>query len=240
MYRVAICDDEPRDRAIIRGFTQQVLAEEGQRYEIAEYGAPEELFLALQREPACCDLILLDVMFPGPGESGLAFARRLRETRLGVSIILVSSSPEYVLDGYGVQAVQYLLKPLEIGRFRSALLYDLHNRFSARALTLSCSRGKVSVRQESILYLESRGHITYVHLADGQVISVAQKLSALQARLASACFCSCHKSFCVNLNYAARLERYQLTLLGGQILPVSKKRFSLFRQIFIKFPSSLP
>lgn len=237
MYRVAICDDEAEDRAIIRRLAEQILLEENQAFEIAEYDAPDALFQALRQAPGRCDLVLLDVMFPGPCESGVAFARRLRGLRMNVSIILISASPEYILDGYDVQAAQYLLKPLDPQKLRAALRYDLHNRFGARALTLFTGQGQISVRQQDILYLESRGHSAFVHLSDGQVLCVSQKLSALENQLDSRCFCSCHKSFCVNLNYAAQLRRYRVTLQGGVSVPVSKKRFELFRGIFIKFSS---
>lgn len=237
MYQIAICDDEPQDRAIIRRFAEQALLDEKQPYRITEYGAPDALLQALRQAPGCCDLVLLDVMFPEPCESGVDFARRLRQGRLDVSIILISASPEYILDGYGVQAAQYLLKPFDPEELRAAILYDLHNRFHARALTLSTRRGQISVRQNSILYLESRGHTVFVHLCDGQSIPVSQKLSELERQLDSRCFCSCHKSFCVNLNHAARLQRYRVTLLGGVSAPVSKQKFDVFREAFIRFSS---
>ncbi|WP_418665912.1 LytR/AlgR family response regulator transcription factor [Allofournierella sp.] len=237
MYRIAICDDEPEARSAIRGLARQILLAEGQACEITEYAAPEALLQALGQGSGLCDLILLDIMFPGPGQDGLAFARRLRELRLGVSIVLISASPDYVLEGYGVQAVRYLLKPLEPEKLRAALLYDLHNHFPHRALTLFTKGGQVTVHQQDILYLESHGHSTCVHLLGGRVIPVAQKLSALEILLDSRHFCSCHKSFCVNLNHAASLRRYSLTLRGGEMVPVSKAKFSMFRGVFIKFSS---
>lgn len=237
MYRIAICDDEPQARSVIRGLTEEILLAEGQACEITEYAAPEELFEALRQAPGGCDLVLLDIMFPEPDQDGLALARRLREVKLGISIILISASPEYVLEGYGVQAVQYLLKPLEPEKLRSALLYDLHNHFSRRALTLPSKQGQLTVYQQDILYLESRGHSTFVHLLGGQAIPVSQKLSALERQLDSRCFCSCHKSFCVNLNHAVSLQRYRLTLRGGGGVPVSKTKFTFFRGVFVKFSS---
>lgn len=110
--RVLIVDDEPLARARLR----RLLQVHQDIYIVAEAGTAAAAEQALCFEP---DLIFLDIEMPG--ESGLAFAARLRQRPLPPAIIFTTAHPQHALDAFASSPVDYLLKPIEPARLAAAL-----------------------------------------------------------------------------------------------------------------------
>ena len=144
-------------------------------------------------------LVLLDILM-GEGDGGMRLAARLREMGNQVSIILVSSSPDFILQGYDVQAIKYLLKPVSSEDLRAAVLYDYRNHYKKRYLGLKIGSTVHSLSLWKIDCFEIKGkQVAVWH--QGGVHYYRGKISELEPLLPSEFF-RCHQSFIINLDNA--------------------------------------
>ena len=102
MYHIAICDDEPDFVAGIADQIRTLTAQSNIPCRISTYFEPAQLYDALCASQDEIHLVLLDILM-GEGDGGMRLAARLREMGNQVSIILVSSSPDFILQGYDVR-----------------------------------------------------------------------------------------------------------------------------------------
>ena len=174
-----------------------------------------------------------------PGMDGLSLARRLRAKGEKVQIIFVTGLTDYVLEGYDVEAVSYLIKPVEKERLFCCLDKAKERcKTPDPVLLLETPGGAARVRLMDICYLESAAHDTQVHYTHSAhstgIASVGAKpavsdsircktgIHELEKRLQAQCnaFFKIHRSYLVNLAYVSKIARKEALLDTGEALPV--------------------
>ena len=142
--RIALVDDDRNDRSQLRTYISNYLGEEGADCEIEEF---ENALTFLSGYAYTFDLVVMDIDMPGL--SGIEAARQLREKDPHVTLMFVTNMPQYALEGYAVEAVDYLLKPLSYPDFR--LKMQKARRYIARnadlPLALSTSGGGIPLQR---------------------------------------------------------------------------------------------
>ncbi len=121
LLRIAYCDDKPENGEKIKEYILQfsISTEEVIEYDFFVSGAV--LLEKIQREPDYYDIILLDMEMPNI--SGIDLANKLRElTANDLIITFLTSYPEYMQQSFGVQAFQYLLKPISYEEFKNEII----------------------------------------------------------------------------------------------------------------------
>ena len=199
---------------------------------IDTFETPEALTTAMSAKTY--HLLLLDILFDGP--AGMELAVRLRSRGVESSMIFISSSIDYVLDGYDVHAINYILKPPEEAKLRDAIQYAL--RYGPRPslkLTLMCNGQPCTIEQQDILYLESELHAVHIYLNDGGQLRWWGKLDELAAELTDIFIAKCHKSIWVNLSYIRHVRGAQIELRNGTYLPISRSCSSLFKAQYAEY-----
>ena len=215
MIRALIVDDEPPARAQVREF----LADEPDVTVIGESGDGRDALEQIRSlDP---DLIFMDIRMPQM--SGLEVLRS--ETKLPYTIFTTAYS-KYAVEAFAVDALDYLVKPLERKRFRKAV--ERARRYLQRDATLmrridpdalqaflaqldatGNQRERLSVKvgrtvqildASSIEYIEADGDYVNVHRKDGTVARTREGIAALEARLPIARFIRIHRSLIVNVD----------------------------------------
>lgn len=185
----------------------------------------------MQGNPA--DLLILDIMLGE--ENGIAFARQLREHGDDTSIILISSSDSFLLDGYSVQPVYFLLKPFSREDLEKAILTDLERKRRNKKIMIKCDQKQVLLPLDSILYVEVMDHALTIYTHSGNYITRSTLVQLLEMLPANQ-FCRCHNSYAVNLARVTSLSRSSgITLDCSITLPVGRKYYEQFQQNFIHF-----
>ena len=182
----------------------------------------------LQKQPV--DLIFLDIKMPQL--LGTDFVKTLRNPP---KIIFTTAYREYALDGYDLDVVDYLLKPISLERFLRAVqkVYRPESPVapalpalpatpttSDRFLYFRADRKMVKVMVDEILYIESLKDYVRIFTATKQIIS-KQTITSLEEMLPEGYFLRIHRSFIVALN---RIDSYSPTHIdiGGKELPIGR------------------
>lgn len=230
--RLAICDDEPMDCALVAQMSREILGAEGVEAELSAYPSAAELLRAI-RAGRAFHIFLLDVMMEGM--DGMELAAALRAGHEDAAIIFISSNREMALRGYEVAAARYLAKPLDREKLREALLYCAASREKKRPLALpTASGGQSRVDPSAIVYVEAWERGVRLDLG-AEKLEAKIPISQLAAMLPGGQFAYCHRTLLVNLACVRHVRYCELELKNGERLPISKYRLAQFKSEFLKY-----
>lgn len=229
MYRVAICEDEPNQLENLYQQCQEILTRLEPEHEIERFPSAEELEAAMAGG-ARFDMLCLDILMGG--KSGMELALELRQWDERTSILFITSSTEFLLEGYGARPIQYLLKPLKREQLEKAFQTDLRLNHQPRMVTLR-TRGKTAVLSlADIQYVESLNHGCVFHMGQEEQ-SFQITLAQVEALLPKNQFCRCHNSFLVNLSHIKEVTSREVLLSCGERLTIGRRYAEQFRSAFV-------
>ena len=228
--KIAVCDDEKN----IRDYICSLVRKQGVECEITEYATAEDYLLAGAEH----DLLFLDVELKGPDSSldGMEMAKRIRgmEDIRQPIIIFVTGYEKYVYDAFDVGAFQYLLKPIDEGRFAEIFQRAAQQTGQGkRVLMIQYGNTEKTIPLGDIYYMESQNHKIAVHMKDG-VLEYYAKMSDLEEELQGQ-FCRVHKGYLVNLPYVDEYNKTEVTLTNGDKLLISKYKYEDFVKAYLRF-----
>lgn len=222
MY-LAVCDDQLEERNALTRLLERWQAETGRPLRFKTFCNAAELLEAAPKE--LFTLYLLDVMMPGI--DGLCAAREIRTFDQTADIIFLTSSPAFAYESYGVQALDYLLKPL-----RAELLFPILDRLFLQeqkpqdSLVLKSGSTLIRIPFSQLTYVEVIGKHLYFNLADGTVREIFGTLHEYESLLlARPEFMRVHRSYLVNMLQVAELSPSGIRTFSQKTLPVSRLLF---------------
>ena len=213
MIKCAIIDDEPLSRDVLRQFI-----EDHPDLELSgEYKDALDAMPGLVRYAV--DLIFLDINMPNL--SGINFYKSLAEKPL---VIFTTAYPEFALDGYELNAVDYLMKPIAFGRFFQAV-QKVKDRINISSkvngyMMLKVDKKLYRTSFSDILFFEALGDYVKVHLSD-QVLIITHTMKKLLTELPTDQFIRTHKSFIINKSKVQYVEGNRLKV-GTQMVAIGQ------------------
>ena len=232
MYRVAVCENNRHERNNIDKLCNEILSESGFPFRVTSFCGADELLCVLEENPSAFDLLILDIRMEPL--SGMELARRLRAEGNRVSIIFATGYEEYLREGYDVQPIQYLLKPITKEALHKAINVDLQLNHIPKAISLSYGNKSVFLETGQIIYLESQNHKVYIWMKD-EVRSFRMSLRQAQEYLPNSQFCRCHNSFIVNMAWIRHLSHSEILLKTGQTLPVGRSYYRALQSNLVRY-----
>ena len=174
------------------------------------------------------DLIFLDIQMPLL--NGMELARLLATKQQQPMIIFTTAHSDYALQGYQVNSVGYLLKPIFFDDFKLAVqkakkLFDLANLQEDKFEPLFLRENGILVKVLPTQIMFVRGLQNYVelNLENGKRLIIHQTLKSMFALLPEEVFAQIHKSFIVNVRHISRLDGSML-YLRETALPIARDR----------------
>ena len=229
-YRIGICDDERSQAQGLRDMTEAWARERGLSCR-TELFPSAEAFLFACTEDSAFDILLLDVEMPGM--TGIDLAKTLRRENSRVQILFVTSHFELAGEGYEVDALHYLIKPVAREKLFSVL--DKAAQKLAEEpphVLISCQEERVKLYESDILYTEAFLHEIAIHTG-AKEYRCKENISAFSQRL-SPDFFRIHRSYLVNLKKVIRIGRASVTVEGGQELPLTRGKYDDVNRAFIQ------
>lgn len=231
VIKCCVVDDEPLALRLISSYVSRTPG-----LELAgSYLSAEEASADIKA--GIFDAVFLDIQMPGI--SGVEFAASVPQT---TKIIFVTAYSDYAVDGFRVNAIDYLLKPVSYDEFASAVERVRQWKSGFDALTAQMRQGEyltvkseyrlVRIKTDDIVYAEGLKDYIKIYV-DGQVKPTLTLMSmkTLENTLPSMSFMRVHRSYIVNVNRITAVGRGRLAL-GNAEVPVSDTyRTALFSRL---------
>lgn len=229
--RCLIVDDEPPARELITSYVTRL-----EEFQISgQFENALQAFNFLQKNSV--DLMFLDIQMPGM--SGLELIKSLQQAPL---IVLTTAFREYATDGFDLDVLDYLVKPVSFERFMKAVskyhqyssrvpaLETDHNIVDNAYIFIKVNKDQVKIFLKDILYIESIKDYLKIHTKSRTYITYL-RLSYMQEKLPESCFARIHKSYIVSLK-AIKSFRSDSIRIGDTALPIGRFYKKNFLEVF--------
>ncbi|AXT20488.1 response regulator [Flavobacteriaceae bacterium AU392] len=221
-----IIDDEPTSQNVLKKFISDI-----DFLELVSVCDNAIEALQVLKNNTTITLLFLDINMPKI--SGLTFYKSLQNSP---NVIFTTAYPQYAVDGFELNAIDYLLKPFSFERFFTAVNKVLHKqttvntRFKAQeSIIIKSNKVLHKITPSSIIYLEAFGDYVKVHL-ENKFILTNSTFSNLLKSLEKYKFVRTHKSFAINLEKLNTVNGNQITI-NEQTIPIGQKYKSEFLKL---------
>ena len=225
--RIAICDD---NQTFAQALANYIEAEYTSLDLLIEFFASgEELVDYYQAAKKGFDIILLDIEMKQI--NGLEAAHQIREIDTQTVIIFITSHDELASMGYEVAAFRFLTKPVKPAKLIEALEAVRAQNNNTKTIHINNIEGEYTINVSDILFFEAQNQQVFIQTKDGSFTERAA-ISDYVDELAGYDFISIHRSYLINLRYVKGLNKQEVTLSDGTILPISRLRFQDVKRAF--------
>lgn len=232
LLNIAIVDDDKRQTEYLQQLVKNWAGERCITVDVSLYTSANAFLFAY--EDKTIHLLLLDIEMDGT--SGMELAKKLRTTGDNLPIIFITGFADYMSEGYDVEALHYLLKPLDCAKFYKVLdRYACRNSIAEDEIILDTANGSMHIAISEILYAEAFGRTCRLNMHSGQEIDCNIGIGALFEQLAADHFIRCHRSYVVHLRYIRAVGRTELTLDNGKTVPVSRRIYGEVNRAFVEY-----
>lgn len=243
MVRCIAIDDEPMALRQIKSYIE--------RTEQLELVAVCRSAMEAQEvlKTATADLLFVDINMPDM--NGLEFVRSIDS---GHYIVFTTAHPEFALEGFKLNAIDYLLKPFSYEEFMKATqkvisLVDLVERCHAAESAIAQNEAEAAdkevisvkadyktqlVKVADIVYLESAGEYVRLHIEGSSTITTLFRLKNMETTLPADGFLRVHRSYIVNLKRIASYTKGRIFLDNGEYIPLGENYKEAFLERFDK------
>lgn len=230
--KIAIIEDEKAHSQLLESYIQSFRREEQVQMEL-QYFESAENFLFVWEEEHDFDLLFLDIQMAGM--DGMSLAKQIRCQNEEVMIVFTTGISDYIQEGYEVEALQYLLKPLKEESVHKCLSRALAKRPAEDFLVFHTEEETLKLTERSINYIEARGHGSCIGAAHHQPIEVKESLSAIEQMLKAGEFIKCHRSYICRLGNVHHIDKENVYFDDGSSIPVSRRQLGVVNQAFIRY-----
>lgn len=231
---IAICDDEKSQRDLLQKYVYDWSEKQNKKVSIFLFENSEQ-FSFYWSEEKKIDLILLDIQM---GEhNGVELARKIRKTDEDMQIVFITAIAEYIAEGYEVEALHYLVKPIDKERLFRCLDKALFREKSAGSkILLETKHGMISIPIHHIWFLESFGHQCMIYTKD-DVYEVKESIGKMETKMEyeEDSFIKCHRSYLINLKHVSKIEKDLVIMDDERQIPISRNSYKKVVQSFISF-----
>lgn len=215
---IAYCEDEKIQKEIL----EELLCRWG-KVDLVWYESAEQmLFECDGRYPF--DLIILDIQMRN--QNGMELARQIRRDDPQVSLLFLTATKEYVFEGYEVNALRYLIKPIQPSQL-FAILGEIQAS-TKRSILLNGNR----IDLNALVYVEAEAHYCHLVFEDHRQ---KEKIGIRELKtMLDDSFVMIHRSYLVNIAKVDQIRREELSA-GSFTLPVARSQLKTVSEAFIEY-----
>lgn len=235
MIKIAFCDDELSVLSEIRELLDQYCLECNQKIEYMSFQSTLNLLAEIERG-ARFDILLLDILMPG--ENGMEAAAEIRNYDSNIKIIFLTSSPEFAVESYSVNAFFYQLKPIHRETFFELLdkAFSECEKEHTSSLILRCKNGITRIEARRLEYCEVIHRTLFIHLTNGKVLESVGSMDELYNQLLPfGCFLRPHRSYVVNLEHIQNLSYRAITMSCMMEIPIPRGKYQEIKDAYLKY-----
>jgi len=237
MLQIAICDDNKAELLRIRELIEEFKASHSSIYNIKydTFSSGLDLLMATENGTSY-DILILDVVMPLM--TGIEVATEIRKKNTLSKILFLTSSREFAVDSYKVDAFYYLLKPIK----KEGLIPLLEKAFSdlvdkkEKGILVKCKTCLTNVLLHNLEYIEVLGRTLFFHLTSDEVLESLGTMSQLENDLLSdKRFIKPHRSYLVNMDWIQRITDKDIITFSNKPVPISRELYKTIKQTYINY-----
>ena len=220
--RIAVCDDEELFRIEFKSVLDKVLI--NAEYDIDTFSGGSSLYEAFLKNPF--DLVFLDIEMPGI--DGITLAKRLRAVSENVQIVFLTSHIEYALEGYEVNALRYLVKPVDMNKLSEVLKYIQDKKNNSRQIMIKQEGEDIVIDISDIIYMESMDKNVRIVTSKSEYIT-RYNISDYEEELKNSGFLRIHRGYLISLSKVKKIVKNDVVMDGDSSLPVSRSNIKTLK-----------
>nr|WP_296957699.1 LytTR family DNA-binding domain-containing protein [uncultured Mediterraneibacter sp.] len=223
MLRIAVVEDDKTYAAQLKEYLARYGTETNHKINVTLFPDGEDI---VTEYSADFDIILMDVEMTFM--DGMTAAEKIREKDSEVVIIFITNMPQYAIQGYRVDALDYVLKPISYFAFSQRIDRALTRvkKKETNYIAVAQKGGKKKLDVDKICYVEVRDHDLIYHSTDGDVVTKGSMKEAEDA-LDETKFFRCNRCYLVNLEYVEDFHGSDVTV-ASDVIQVSRARKKAF------------
>lgn len=225
--RIALLEDEQSEKEKTLEFIDKFFKESNQEYEITSFNNSADF---LKLDFSTYDLALLDIIL-NEQINGIDVAKKIRESKSNISIMFITKTAQFAIDGYEVEAIDYILKPVSYFEFAMKMkkaIKRISTAINDKPLTFKTNDGLITIKANDILYFEVIRHYLFVHTKN-KVYKVRGTMRDISNTISDR-FARSSNSFLVNLSHVSKIVKQEVILDTDVSIPLTK----LFKDSFIE------
>ena len=221
MIRIAIVDDEKEYNQILYGYLKNYEKKNNVSFHISSFHDGLDIVSDYKAE---YDIILFDIQMKHM--DGMSAAEQIRKLDPDVIIIFITTTIQFAVQGYLVDALGYILKPVTYLAFSQILnkaINQLEKKNTKLYITIDVEGGKMRLDISRIIYFESQKHTVFIHTEDGDFLTQGP-LKRFDAILSDKGFFKCHNAYLLNLEKVNGIVSGFVSMTNNIELPISRAR----------------
>ncbi len=221
MINICIVEDEVQQADLLKNYIEKYGTARNQQFNITHLLDGIDLVDDYKSQ---FDIILLDIQMKHL--DGMAAAEKIRKVDADVIIIFITSTVQYAVQGYAVDALGYVLKPVPYTQFEQ--LFDKAiTRVQAKQqhvyVKVNVDDKQLKLDCDTIIFIESQRNNVIIHCEDMDY-TTAGPLKRFDEMLESHGFSKCHNAYLINLSFVEAVQKEEVILTHGINLPISRAR----------------
>lgn len=231
--KIGIIEDEKSHRDLLISYLEGWSAGQKITLELNSFDSAESFWFTYE-ESGDFDMLFLDIQMGGM--DGMELAHRIRKRDRDIVIVFTTGITDYLEEGYEVEALHYLIKPLSAEKVEKCMGKAVLRRRREQFVTLHTSGGTIKLSEESINYVEARGRSCCIgRVREPEELEVRESLAQLEQMLEAGEFMKCHRSYLCRIGNIHHIGKEDIFFDDGSRVPVSRRLYQQVNQKFIAY-----
>lgn len=237
--KFTICDDTLSDLLNTEKIINKYAKQNNINFDIEKHNHPNTLLNQVSFKPEEYRIFFLDIVMQ---KNGIDVAKEIKKVCKNAIIVFTTTSKEFAIEAFEVNAYHYLLKPLNqkkvfecIDKILSEALKTTKNVFHIK----TNDKNLLTIDVKDVSYIESISRRIAIHLKNEETILStslrAKFLDSIPFDYENLNFINCHASYIVNMNDIKGISDKSFTMKNGEQIPISKSMFSQVKKKYIQY-----
>lgn len=227
MLNIAVCDDVAEVAGLVGDIIKEISLQWEKKWNVNIYSSGEELLKEIEK----MDVVFLDIEMPGM--NGIEIGRTIQNINPQCHIIMQTGETRYANDAFKINAIRYLVKPIDRSDLEEALKEVEERKPGNVCIEVFRNRVRYEIREREICFVKAMGSYCQIHSGD-RVFRKDSSMNEMQKLLDGKLFFRIHREYIVNMKKISDITGKEI-MVGEHKLPVSARNMKSFEKAFIEF-----
>ncbi|MBP3570202.1 MAG: response regulator transcription factor [Lachnospiraceae bacterium] len=230
--KLVLCDDQKTAFEELQPLLEKFGRKNQIQTELLYFSKPSLLFQSLQKEPV--DLIFMDLEFCDADEDGIVWLKKIKQQFPRIIVIILTAYENRYKEGFEARAFRFMTKPIAEEELFDYLQVSMEELELTKSISLLRRGIPHTILLRDICYFsaQSGGSELWTRTS---MYYCEESLFQWEQQLPDKAFFRCHSKYLVNLAYVTGFDHHVLTLVNGEKIPVSRRKWKAFQLAYMHY-----